>query len=119
MNDASKPDFQSWVARVAWISLVGLVAGGAGWSGWMTNSIFVLNANVQARFATLSTDIQERLTAPEVVEIVNTQAPYIRDKRLIDEALAASREINKELKDVNRQQHTSHYQTRGGTHFSR
>lgn len=81
------PNFNTWVARIAWVSITGLVAGGISWGAWITIMLF-----------SVSSVAQSKPTIDDVREIVITQTPYIQDKRLIDETLAQTREVNKELK---------------------
>ena len=72
--------FQDWKDRIAW----GVIASGCGialmWSAWTTRE--VLN----------------KPTVAEVVELIQSSAPYVEDRALIQQTIIDNKAASKELR---------------------
>lgn len=70
---------KSWLDRIAWASITAIVAAGVSWAAWVTMQL----AEVP------STD--------ETIELIQSRAPYVEDRKLIMQAVAESSAVNKQL----------------------
>ena len=63
------PNFAVWKDKALWAACTALVAGGVSWASWCTSQI------------------TNRPSRTQVNEMIQTQAPYVQDRKAIEERL--------------------------------
>jgi len=71
--------FAEWKDKILFWAITALVGGGVGWASWATLKL------------------QDCVTKDEVVEIVQTAAPYVEDRKMIQQQIESSLETRAEF----------------------